>query len=116
MRYEEQPMHEPPSDFLRSVALFIVTMGTVFGVGVIWTNYGDQIAVKWKKDWRGMEERWVESTSPQKKKPGAGILEAIPGSPWSRDGFGHDMRPAGNIHRSSNRAVVPMIDTRKPGR
>lgn len=115
MNHEQQPMHEPPSDFLRSVALFIVTMGTVFGLGLVWMNYGDVIAFKWRRDWHGMKESWVESTTPQKKKDQIpSLFDAIPGHPWGKDGFGYEMKAADNSHLRSNRPVAPVIDTRKP--
>ena len=50
MDFEQEPAYEPPSNFLRSAALFILTMGTVFGLGMAWTTYGDSIAARWNTD------------------------------------------------------------------
>ena len=113
MNFEQEPAYEPPSDFLRSAALFIFTMGTVFGLGMVWTNYGDQIAARWNKDWNGMKETWTCTTTPPENKPGSGgtgLLGLMQDSPWGPDGFGHEMRPVDNSRLRSNRPVVPMID------
>lgn len=113
MDFEQEPAYEPPSDFMRSAALFILTMGTVFGLGMFWTNYGDEIAARWDKDWNGMKEGWTQATTPPEKKPGAGgagLLGLMQDSPWGPDGFGHEMRPADTSQLRSSRPVVPMID------
>lgn len=114
MEFQNEPLEPPPSEFLRSAAMFIVTMGTVFGMGLVWTNYSDQIVAKWNKDWNGMKESWAAKTSPQKRKPDLGILGALPGTTWGRDGFGYEMKPADNSQLRSRRPVVPMIDTSRP--
>jgi nitrate reductase alpha subunit len=116
MEFQNEPLPQPPSDFLRSTALFVFTMGTVFGLGLVWTNYGDQIAFRWRKDWNGMKQSWTESTTPQKQNRGASFFGAIPGHPWGKDGFGYEMKPADNSPLRSDRPVVPMIDSRKPDR
>jgi hypothetical protein len=113
MDFQEEPMFEPPSDFARSAALFILTMGTVFGLGMLWTNYGDDIAARWNKDWNGMKDGWVEATTPPKREPGTGLLGMMKDSPWGPNGFDHDMRPANNNRFRSNEPVVPMIDRTK---
>ena len=115
MDNEQEPAYEPPSDFTRSAALFIFTMGTVFGLGMLWTNYGDEIVARWNKDVKGMKDGWVKATTPPEKKPGArgGFFGLIQGAgPWGQDGFGYEMRPADNSRLRSNRPVVPMIDRR----
>jgi hypothetical protein len=106
MDFQQEPAYEPPSDFLRSAALFILTMGTVFGLGMVWTNYGDEIAGRWDKDWNGMKDGWVKATTPPEKKPGsgAGLLGLMQGGQWGQNGFGHDMRPIDTSHLRSSRA------------
>lgn len=106
-------MYEPPSDFMRSAALFILTMGTVFGLGMLWTNYGDDIAARWNKDWNGMKESWVEATTPPEREAGTGLSGILKDSPWGLNGFGHDMRPVDTSRLRSNQPVVPMVDRRK---
>ncbi len=112
MDYEQEPAYEPPSDFARSAALFVLTMGTVFGLGMLWTNYGDEIAARWDKDWNGMKESWAQTTTlPEKKRgSGAGLLGLMQESVWGSEGFGYEMRPVDNSHLRSSRPVVPMID------
>lgn len=110
MDYKQEPAYEPPSDFTRSAALFILTMGTVFGLGMLWTNYGDDITAKWDKDWNGMKEDWTQATTPQEPKPGSGFFGLMKGSAWGPDGFGYEMKPADNSRLRSNQPVVPMID------
>jgi hypothetical protein len=115
MDFQEEPMYEPPSDFVRSAALFIFTMGTVFGLGMLWTNYGDDIAARWNKDWSGMKNGWAKATTPPEKKPGSGggLFSLMQGGPWGPNGFGHEMRPADNRQLRSDRPVVPMVDKTK---
>jgi hypothetical protein len=115
MNFEQEPSYEPPSEFLRSAALFILTMGTVFGLGMVWTNYGDQIAARWNKDWNGMQDGWAQATTPPEKEPGSGsgLLGLMNGSAFGGDGFGHGIRPADTSRLRSNRPVVPMIDRSK---
>jgi hypothetical protein len=113
MEFQEEPMYEPPSDLMRSAALFILTMGTVFGLGMLWTNYGDDIAARWNKDWNGMEQGWAKATTPPEKKPGTGLFGMMKDSSWGPNGFGHDMRPANNNRFRSNEPVVPMVDRTK---
>jgi len=112
MDFEQEPAYEPPSDFLRSAALFILTMGTVFGLGMGWTHYGDQIAARWNKDWIGMQEGWPQATTPPENKPGSGtgLLGLMNGSAFGANGFDNDMRRADNGRLRSSRPVVPMID------
>ena len=106
-------MDEPPSDLVRSAALFILTMGTVFGLGMLWTNYGDDIAARWNQDWKGMKNGWAKATTPQEKKLDSGAFSLIQTGPWGPNGFGHEMRPADNSRLRNDRPVVPMIDRRK---
>jgi len=106
-------MYEPPSDFMRSAALFILTMGTVFGLGMLWTTHGDAIAARWNKDWNGMKEGWVEATTPPEREPGTGLLGMMKDSPWGPNGFGHDTRPIDTSRLRSNQPVVPMVDRTK---
>lgn len=110
MDYEQEPAYEPPSDFTRSAALFILTMGTVFGLGMLLTNHGDDIAAKWDKDWNGMKEGWTKATTPQEPKPGSGLFGLMKGSSWGPGGFGYEMKPADNSRLRSNQPVAPMID------
>lgn len=112
MDFEQEPPYEPPSDFMRSAALFIFTMGTVFGLGMAWTNYGDQIAAQWNKDWNGMKEGWTEATTPPEREPGSGfgLFGLMKENARNAGQFGYEMRPADNSHLRSNRPVVPMID------
>jgi hypothetical protein len=115
MDFEQEPAYEPPSDFLRSAALFIFTMGTVFGTGMVWTNYGDDIAARWNKDWNGMKDGWVKATTPPEKKPGSGggLFGLMQGGPWGSNGFGNEMRPADTSRLRSDQPVVPMVDSTK---
>ena len=114
MDYEQEPAYEPPSDFARSAALFILTMGTVFGLGILWTNYGDEIAARWDKDWKGMKESWTQATTPPEKKQGAGLLGLLQENAWGPEGFGYEMRPVDNSRLRNSHSVVPMIDHTKP--
>lgn len=111
MDYEQEPAYEPPSDFTRSAALFILTMGTVFGLGMLWTAYGDDVVAKWNEDWNGMKEGWTKATTPQEPKPKAGWFGFMKGTEaWGPDGFGYEMKPADNSRLRSNQPVVPVID------
>ena len=116
MEFQHESNQQPPSEFLRSAAMFVITMGTVFGLGLVWTNYGDQIALKWHKDWHGMKESWAEKITPQKREPKSGLFGFMPGHPWGEDGFGYEMKPADNSVLRSKRPVVPVIDHSKPKR
>ena len=115
MDFNQEPGYEPPSNFLRSAAMFILTMGTVFGIGMVLTNYGDEIAARWNIDWNGMQDGWMDATTPQEKKPGSGtgLLGLMQGGQWGQNGFGHEMRPADTSRLRSSQPVVPMIDKRK---
>ncbi len=112
MDFEQEPLYEPPSEFTRSAALFIFTMGTVFGLGMAWTNYGDQIAARWNKDWNGMKESWTYATTPPEREPGSGfgLLRMMKENARNADRFGYEMQPADNSRLRSDRPVVPMID------
>lgn len=114
MEFQQEPLEPPPSEFARSAAMFLVTMGTVFGLGLVWTNYSDQIVDKWNSDWNGMKESWTAKTSPKEHKPDLGIFGAIPSAAWGPDGFGYEMKPADNSRLRSRRPVVPMIDRTRP--
>lgn len=114
MDFNQEPAYQPPSDFLRSAALFMFTMVTVFGLGMVWTNYGGEMADRWNKDWNGMKDGWAEATTPPEKKPGTGMFGLFKNSAWGSDGFGHEMRSADTSRLRSNQAVVPIIDTSKP--
>ena len=116
MDYEQKPAYEPPSYFARSAALFIFTMGTVFGLGILWTNYGDEIAARWDKDWNSMKESWTQATAPPEKKQRAGLLGLIRESAWSPEGFGYEMRPrlVDSSRLRDSHSVVPVIDHTKP--
>lgn len=112
MGFEQEPQYEPPSEFMRSAALFIFTMGTVFGLGMAWTNYGDQITRRWNKDWNGMKESWTQATTPPEREPGSGLglFGLMKENAWNADRIGYEMRPADNSRLRSDRPVVPMID------
>lgn len=57
-----------PPEILRSAVLFFATMGTVFGVGMLVSTYGDDIARKWHEDFAAMKTDWKKATTPDREK------------------------------------------------
>lgn len=118
----EYPGNDIPqsSGFGKSAILFVVTMGTVFGLGMIWTNYGETIAFHWRRDWNGMKEDIAGATETAAKDHTNDVpLSAlIPGHNWRQefDQVSHELNSSRGGRRSSGRAVQPVIDTRRPVR
>jgi hypothetical protein len=116
----EYPEHDTPeaSGFGKSAILFVVTMGAVFGLGMIWTTYGERIAFEWRRDWNGMTSSWGDATKPEQKLQDAPYAALIPGHRWSDEyeRVNHKMNSSRGGRHSSNRSVQPVIDTRRPAR
>ena len=112
--FEMEPYDEEFTQFLRSAVLFIVTMGTVFGCGMLWTNYGDEIAFKWRKDWNGMKEGWAAFTSPKKRERKPSLFGQFPHGHDFDTQFKDISRQLEESYGYGDRGVVPMIDRSKP--
>lgn len=104
-----------PSDFVRSAILFFVTMSTVFGLGMLWTTSGEKIAFQWRRDWYLMKERWTEATAPKGQEKNPSLLGVMPGRDWNQE-FDRVNQDLSSSYGRRDRSVVPVIDTRKPGR
>lgn len=118
----EYPEDETPesSGFGKSAILFVVTMGAVFGLGMIWTTYGERIAFEWRRGWNGMTESWAETTKPKKKTPNNMIDFSAMGPGGKRgedfDEVNYELNSQRNRSNDYRRGVVRLIDTRKSGR
>lgn len=109
--------HDDSPGVFKSLVMFTMTMGTVFGLGMAWTTWGDDVIAAWNRDMDGMKSDWARMTSP-KKKERKGLMGAFGSAHQARfDDIADELesnRRDYDFDFGPQETYTPMIDDSRP--